>query len=858
MRFLLYLYPAGFRAEYGEQMRAIFDQRRRNSGLLGLIALWLETLLDTLANASLVHADILRQDLRYAIRTLKHSLGFAATTIVVAALGIGATTAAFTMVDHVLIHPLTYPDPDRLVKLYEDQSLSGGSASDMSPANYRDWKRQSTSFEAMAAYRTQSLNLVGTGEPQRLDGASVSSEMFSVLGVQPALGRAFLPEDYGPASNDGGPLVLSYGLWQREFGGDASVLGRKVLLDEIPYTVAGVMPKDFYFPNRDARFWTALRFAPDAFEDRTDTYIFGIARLKRGVPVEQARAEVRGIAAQLERSYPKELAHVSATVILLRDDIGRQPRLMLWVLLAAAACVLLIASTNLAGLMLARAMKRARELAVRTAMGAGRERLVRQMLTESLILVLAGGLAGVALAIGALPLFARLVPVYLPVAEVPPIDGRVLLFAFVLTLGTGLSFGVAPALRVSRDMGALRETSRAGGGRRERLREALVVAEITGCVALLASCGLLMKALWRIQEVDPGFRAADVLTLRTPLPMPKYEKAIAQKQFLDTVLSEAQQLPGVTGAAYISFLPMVLRGGVWPVEVEGHPLPLAERQLASLRYVTPGFFAALGVPLRMGRDVSPSDTAQASSVAVVSESFKRRYWPNENPLGRRIHFANAEPEVIGIVGDVRVRGLERASEPQVYLSYQQFAHVSPWYAPKDLVIRASGPAEQLAPALRQIIRKADPEMPVSDLRMLEEIVDAETASRRVQLGALGAFALIAFLLAAIGIHGLLSFAVTSRTQEIGVRMALGASAGQILRMILRDGVMLAGIGIILGVAAGYAAGQGLRALLAGERPTDAASFLSAIALCFVMTLAGSLLPAWRAVRIDPTTAIRSE
>ena len=416
MRFLLYLYPAGFRAEYGDEMRAIFDQRRRNCGPLGLVFLWIETLLDTLSNAALVHADILGQDLRYALRTLKRSPGFAVTTIIVAALGIGATTAAFTMVDHVMIHALFYPDSDSLVKMYEDQMPSGGSQNDLSPANYRDWKRQSKSFESMAAYRTVSLNLVGLGEPQRLDGASVTSEMLSVLRVQPLLGRSFLAEDDQAAAGDGGPLILSYGLWQREFGGDPGVLGRKVLMDEIPYTVVGVMPKNFYFPNRDAQFWTVQRFAPGDFEDRTDTYIYAIARLKTRVPLAQARAEVRGIAAQLQRSYPKELAHVSANVLLLKEDIGSQPRLMLWVLLAAAVCVLLIACTNLAGLMLARALKRARELAVRTAMGAGRERLVRQMLTESLILALAGGLAGIALAIGSLPLLARLVPVHLPIS----------------------------------------------------------------------------------------------------------------------------------------------------------------------------------------------------------------------------------------------------------------------------------------------------------------------------------------------------------------------------------------------------------------------------------------------------------
>ena len=432
-------------------------------------------------------------------------------------------------------------------------------------------------------------------------------------------------------------------------------------------------------------------------------------------------------------------------------------------------------------------------------------------------------------------------------------------FALLVTLGTGLGFGIAPALRVSRDMGALRETSRAGGGRRERLRAALVVAEVTGCVALLACSGLLMKALLRIQQVGPGFRAANVLTLRTPLPMPKYEKPVAQIAFLDAVLSETRQLPGVTAAAYISFVPMVMRGGIWPVEVEGHPLPIAERhRLPACDYVTPGLFTALGVPLLSGRDVSEADTAETQPVAVVSKSLVRRYWPNEDPLGRRINFGNAQRIIVGVVGDVRVRGLERPSEPQVYLAYRQFPHdVSVWYVPKDLVIRASGSAEAIAPAVRQIIRKADPEMPVSDVRLLEDILTAETASRKVQLSAVGSFALIAFLLAAIGIHGLLSFSVNSRTQEIGVRMALGASTGQILRMILRDGAVLAGIGIVFGVALGYTSGRGLRALLAGVRPEDPPSFLSAIALCLVMTLAGSLLPAWRAVRIDPTTAIRT-
>ena len=863
-RALLHVYPASFRAEYGDEMEAIFARRARDaSSPAALAILWTGTIFEVLSNAALVHADILRQDLRYAARTLRRTPGFTLTAIVVAALGIGATTAAFTMVNHVLLRPFPFLRQDELVNLYEDHSFSAGVDGrewDVAPANFRDWKRLSSSFESMAFYHNGMVNLVGQGEPRQVAAVWVTADMFPTLGVSAALGRVFTLQD----DRDGAPgtVVLSDSLWRDAFGGDPGVLGRKVLLDDEPFTVIGVMPRDFYFPNRTALLWTPVRFAPSNYEDRNDNWVYGVARLNPGVTLEKARAEMNTIAAQMQNAYPKELAHIGITLVKIRDDLHSQSASLLVALFGAALCVLLIACTNLANLLLSRALMRRRELAVRAAMGAGRERLVRQMLTESLILALAGGALGVLIAAASLPLFVRLIPVWLPVSEMPSLDWRVFLFAALVTLGTGGGFGLVPALRASRrdDAGGLRDSSRSGGGRRERLRSALVVAEVAGCVVLLVCSGLFVRALWRVEAVDPGFRADNVLTLRTSLPMPQYQADAPRNQFYDRVLADARRLPGVTGAAYITFLPMVMTGGVWAVEVEGKPEPLTARQNASMRFVTPGFFSVMSIPLRAGRDVALSDTHAALRVAVVSASFAKRYWPGENPLGRRFNFGNAERTIVGVVGDIHVRGLERSSEPQVYLPYQQYDNdkISPFYVPGALVIRAAPDAAALAPALRRSVHQIDPQLPVSNVRMLSDIVDSQTTPRRVQLLALGSFAAIAFLLAAIGIHGLLSFAVSTRTQEIGVRMAMGARSADILALVVGDGLILAAVGILAGAALAYGAGVELESLLAGIHPGDLATFAAAIALCLVMTFVGTLLPALKAMRIDPATALRAE
>ena len=859
---LLKLYPASFRAEYGAEMAAIFARRRRAaSGGFEIATLWLEAIRDTLTTAARVHADILRQDLRYTARTLCHTPGFTITVVLVAAIGIGASTTAFSIMDHVLIRPLPFTEPGHLVKLWQDQSFRGYSRMELSPGNYRDWQRLSTSFSGMAAYTGVSMNLVGSGAPQRLDGTTTTVGLFGVLGVRAALGRVFAPAD----GEDGAPLtaIISDSLWRVSFGADPDIIGRTVLLDDERHTIVGVMPRNFFFPSRETDVWTPLRFAPDDYLDRTNVFLRVVARLQPGVGIERARADLGLIAAQLERAFPKENEKTGATVVRLRDEVAPQARLLLWALSGAALCVLLIAVTNLANLLLARALGRRKELAVRMAIGAGPERLVRQMLTESLVLALAGGIGGVVLATVSAPLVGRLVPTTLPIAQDPAVDLRVMVAALVITVAAGVAFGIVPALRVRRsvDIAGLREGSRAGSGpRTERLRAGLVVAEVTVCVVLLVSSGLLIRALWRVQSIDPGFRADGVLTLRSALPLPKYGPTARRVQFYKQVVSEVEGLPGVSRAAFISFLPMgPMRGGIWPVSIPDRALAESESPVVSLRFVTPGFFDALQIPVRRGRILSEADTSSAPSAAVVSESFARQHWPDADPIGRRFRVAFLEPTIVGIVGDIKVRGLERVSEPQVYLSYQQVPdNALVFYMPKDLVIRSSAAPGTLVPAVRAIVGRADPALPLSDIRSLPDIVAAETAPRLVQLRALGAFAVSAFVLAALGIHGLLAFAVSHRTREIGVRIALGARSSDILTMVLRHGLGLAAAGVVLGTALAYVAGRSMETLLAGIDPGDRLVFASSAALALGMALVGSLLPALRAVRVDPLTATRAE
>jgi putative ABC transport system permease protein len=707
--------------------------------------------------------EALLTDVRYALRQLLRSPGFAITAILLITIGIGANAAIFTLVDFVLVRPLPFPEPERLIKVWEKHP--GYSMMELSPANYRDLKAANTSFAALAAYNGNSMNLVGQGEPQRIEGASVTGNLFSTLGRPALIGRYFSEDD--DKAGAPGTVVLSYALWQLEFEGDGSVVGKSIFLDNSPYTVIGIMPPDFRFPSRETQFWTTFKFQEGDYQDRDNNYLVGIGRLKPGVSLAEARSELMLIAARLQRQYPKENQGVDVSAIGLRDELSTQSQFLLKALCGAAFCVLVITCANLANLLLTRSLARQKELSIRLSLGAHRHHIVRQFLSESLLLGVAGGASAIGVATAALPLLSRLVPNSLPTQQIPPVDLRVLLFALSLTLTIVILFGVAPALWACRTagFGGLRVGVRTGGAG-HRLRSVLVIAEVAVSVVLLISSGLLIRALWKVQSTDPGFRTNNILTLHTELPFPKYDQTSVRAQFYGKVLTDVRRLPGVTDAAYITALPMEWRGGIWAVAVGGRDQIRTEGNSASGRFVTPGFFATLGIPIQSGRDFSETDTADRPYVAVVSESFVRRYWPHEQPIGQHFGFALHDREIVGVVGDIRVRGLERTSEPQVYLGYKQVPDgMLPWYSPKDLVIHSSQAPQSLLPGIRQIIRAADAEQPVSNVRTMEEIVGGETESRAIQMRVLIAFTAVAIVLAGLGIYGLLSFVVSMRQQE---------------------------------------------------------------------------------------------
>jgi putative ABC transport system permease protein len=853
------LYPASFRDEYGEEIRGVLARRRRDAHTpLAIAVVWLGAITDTCRSAAIVHWDILGQDLRFAVRTLSRTPAFTATAALVAALGIGATTAAFSVTDFVLIRPLPFHEASRLVKVWERRP--GYTRMPLSPANYRDWKGVVRSFERFAAYRGLSVNLGATGEPQRLEGAAVTSDLLATLGVAPMAGRAF--DETDDREDARGTLLLGYRLWQRQFGGDPSILGRTVELDNKPFTVIGIMPREFHFPNRDAVLWTPMRFASADFRDRNDSYLHVIARLRRTVSLDAARGEMDLVAARFKRQYPAENAQTNAAVFTLREEVSGRYRTMLFALSGAAGCVLLIACANLANLLVARALGRNREMAVRIALGGARTRLARQLLTESVLLSGLGGVAGVVLAAAAVPLLSHLAPSTLPTVEAPVIDLRVLAFAAVVTVLTGLAFGIAPLLSAQRDhgTGGLRDGARAGGGSKERLRAALVIVEIAASVVLLVSCGLLLRALWRIQATHPGFTTEGVLTMRTALPMPKYETTAPRVEFYSRALTEIREVPGISSAAFTSFLPMTDgAGGIWPVGVNGILADRRENQVASLSFVTPDFFRTLRIRLYRGRDVSDSDAADRPYVAVVSNSFAQRYWPGQDPIGRHFFFAHADRQIVGVVGDIHVRNLTSTSEPQVYVPYKQVADKTlEWYAPKDLVVRTTVDPLSLVPAVRAIIRKVDSQEPISDVRTLTEIVDEQTVWRAAQARMIGAFTVLALVLGGIGIHGLLSCVVSQRAREIGVRIALGAQRRDVVSMIARRSAALTVAGLIPGAAVAYQAGRAMQGMLAGVAPADGETFAAATGLVVAMTMVGSVVPALRAVRVDPIAAIRTE
>jgi predicted permease len=861
MRWLVHLFPGDFQADRGDELLQHLAADLRGRSGAARLWVWTSAVLDLVTSAIGTHVDVLRADLGDVWRTCRRSRGFALAVLVVSALGVGAATTAFSLADHVLVRPLPFREPDRLVKLWQDQSARGYSRMEVSPGNFDDWRRQATSLASMAAYSSTSVNAMIGESPTRLDGAAVTPGLFETLGVGARLGRTLVALDADPRSTP--PVVLSDNLWRSAFGARDTVLGSTITLDGQVYAVVGVMPPGFEFPRREVDVWMPLRFAPDAFADRGNNYLQVVARLAPGVSPSQARSEMAGIAAGLARAYPEANDKTGVTVIGLRDEVSSRARTTLVALVGAAVAVLLIACANLASLLLARSVERQRDLAVRVAMGARPRRLARQVLTESVALSVAGGVVGTLMAVAAVPVAAALVPTALPIADAPSLDLRMLGLALAVTIATGVAFGLVPAWRVARGLGRgdLRHGSRVFGERHtERLRGGFVVAEVAASVVLLVVVGLFLQALWQVQRVQPGFEATGVLTARTVLPMPKYEMTGRRAQFYARVLDEVRALPGVESAGYTSFLPMVMRGGIWPVMVDG-TTALEDARAASARFITPGYFEAMRIPVLRGRAVQAADVQGALPVAVVSQSFADQHWPGLDPIGRS--FSALDPEftrtVVGIVGNVRVRGLEQESEPQMYFAAAQAPdRAFVFYTPKDLVVRTSGAPGSLVPAVRDIVRRADPEQPISDVQLMTDVVDRETAPRSTQILMLSAFAALALVLALVGIHSLLAYVVASRAQEIGVRMALGATPSRVLGLVLSRSALLAALGVVLGLGGAFVASRSFQAILAGVAAADPSTYGAAGSIVAVVALVGSLGPARRAMHVDPVVAMRQE
>ena len=857
-RLLLRLYPASFRTEYGAELLRTFEE---STGDRGAFTAGLAAIADVMPNAFAAHLSILRQDLRYAVRSLGRAPSFALTVVLITGLGVGANTATFSVADLVLLRPLPFPEQDRLVRLCEGPREGGGwgCMNELSAANYRDVTASQTAIETWGVFNTRAMNLVGAGLPVRVEAAAVSAQVLELLRVPPMLGRIF--DTTGALDRDARSVVLSNGLWRSQFGGDPAVLGSTIRIDDVPHLVIGVMPAGFHFPSQDTRLWTLLTLREDDFLGRDNTWLHGIGRLRAGATFERARSDLELVAERLARDYPETNAETGFSFFRLRDQVFPRYRIMLLALCGASLSLLLLTGANLANLLLARALGRERELAVRSALGAGRERLMRQMLTESILLALLGGAAGVLVAKLTLPLLVHLIPSTLPLAALPRLDARALLLAGGFTLLTGIGFGLIPALRAGGQSGfdALREGARTGGGRRQRLRTALVTVEIAVSVVLLVSSGLLIRAVWNVQAVDPGFATENVLTARTALPASRALDRLRRNQFYDRVLTEVRSLPGVEAAGYTSGIPMVLWGGIAGVQIPGQDPQNRRRDGVSFRFVTPGLLPALGVPVVEGREIAESDEADAPLVVVVSQSFVEHYWPGQSALGKTFQVRNDERTVVGVVRDIRVRGLERSSEPQIYVPAAQAPDtIGQLYDPKDLVIRARAAPASLASAVREIIARVDPEQPVSDVRLMTEVVSGQTKSRVAQLRVLGALAAVALLLTGIGIYGLLAYMVAQRAREIGVRLALGAEPRRVGGMIIGEAARMAILGGVPGLIGAYWAARGMRALLFGLEPSDPATLSGGMLLVVLVTLASAVIPAFRAVRVSPVEAMRGE
>ena len=809
--------------------------------------------------------DTLLQDLRFALRGLLRRPGFTAAVVATLALGLGANAAIFSVVNAVLLRPLPYADPDRLVMVwgrYPDFGRTGTSLPD-----FTDWQRGTVgsfgSFEQLAAMHGTAFNLTGLGEPEQLRGDRVSANFFTTLGVRPALGRGFLPEEDRTGGDDD-VVVLSHGFWERRFGGDPKVVGREVQLSGRPYTIVGVAPKGFRFL-REVDVWAPARMDTAAMmERRRSEYLTVFGRLKRDVPLERARADLATVLRRVAEEYPETNSQLRSEVISMKEDLVGNVRPALLVFSGAVGLVLLIACANVANLLLARAAAREREVAVRVALGAARGRLVRQLLTESVLIALLGAAVGLVVAVWAVSALRAGSPEgLLPRLAEVRIDPSVVAFSLALAVATGLLFGLAPAMRLAGGglHDALKEGARGGSsGGATRFRNGLVLGEVAVAVVLLVGAGLLVRSFERLNRVDPGFNPRGVLTYGVVLPRAKYDSIATVPPVFTRLLERTRSIPGVQAAALSNTLPMGGSGYV-TFYIEGRPQTADGQVTEDVQpfSVTPDYFRVLGIPLRRGRLIEPQDVDGAPRVAVINEEMHRRYFGDRDPIGARVTFGDPEDTastwftVVGVVGNVAQEGLTAKPYAQLYRPLFQVPQRGVWMS-----VRTAGEPMAVASATRAALKAVDPDVPANEVRTMEDRIAENIAQPRVSVALLGSFSGVALLLAAIGIYGVVSYTVAQRTREIGIRMALGARREGVLRLVIGQGLAPVAAGVAVGLALALAATRLMSSLLYGVSATDPLTFGAVALFLGAVALVATYIPARRATRVDPLVALRYE
>ena len=799
--------------------------------------------------------DMLMQDVLYAFRVLLQRRAYTALVVLTLAVGIGAATAVFSAIDAVLLRPLPYRDPSRLVQVFENDRVNHRPRYPVAPANWEDWRASTHAFEYLTAFSEGGGSLSAGAEPFHASVPAVATDFFDTLGVPPRLGRTFVHVDGVPPHHR--VLVLSDRAWRNHFGQDPQVIGRRVTFNGSDYQIVGVMPAGFAFPTREVDAWRPVAETPDLSQTRARHFLAVIGRVRQGVSLEEAAADLESVAVADQHRYPATNDQRGTTMVSLSEAVSGDARVPMLLIGAAVALLLAIGAVNVANLTLVEATSRRREIAVRAALGANRLRIVRQLLAEGLLLACAGGLLGIVIARVAVQLFARLAVDYVPRVDHITIDGRVLAFAALASLGTGVLFGLVPALAASRPdvQQELREGARGAVRRSRGVRSVLVIVEFAAAVVLVIGAGLVARSFWNVLSVQPGFAASHVLTASVELP-PRYEDDAPVVQFYDRVLARLSARPGVRAVGIVNNLPV--SGNAWTswLTIEHAPRAAGEPPEVGYRTASPGYFGTLEIPIVEGRGLSDGDNATALKVAVVNRTLAERFFPDGHAVGARIRLG-PNPKapwrtIVGIVGDVHHDGPDSPVDPEAFLPAAQDVNTD-----MQLAVRVDGDPEALVGAIREAVHEADPTVTVWQFRTMDDIVDEHLAPRRLAMLVIEAFAVLALALALVGIYGVLSYTVSQRVPEIGVRMALGAQRTEILRQTIGDGLRLAVPGVMIGLAIAAAASRLISVVLFGVSPTDPTAYAMLSAGVLVVAALACYLPARRASRVDPLTAIRA-